>query len=150
MTDLNKPRIAILRANWHKETVDQIRIGFMAEMAKHSVSTEAVDVIDVPGAYEIPLLAKKLAKSGNYDMIIGSALVVDGGIYRHDFVAPAVVNGMMQVQLETEVPVLSVVLTPHHYHDSAEHHDFFFNHFLKKGEEAARAAIMTLKNLSEV
>ena len=150
MIDLSKPRIAILRANWHKETVDQVRIGFLQQLSETGVSGDAVRVIDVPGAYEIPLLAKKLAKSGNFDLIVGSALVVDGGIYRHDFVAQAVVEGMMQVQIETEVPILSVVLTPHHYHDNEEHQSFFFNHFIKKGKEAARAAILTLKNLSEL
>ncbi len=70
-----------------------------------------VEIFDVPGAYEIPLHAKTLARTGRYSAIVGSAFVVDGGIYRHDFVATAVINGMMQVQLETEVPVLSVVLT---------------------------------------
>ncbi len=150
MIDLSKPRIAILRANWHKDTVDQVRVGFLKELEANSVSTEGVTVIDVPGAYEIPLLAKKLAKTGNYDLIVGSALVVDGGIYRHDFVAQAVVEGMMQVQIETEVPILSVVLTPHHYHDSKEHEEFFFSHFVKKGQEAARAAIMTIKNIASL
>jgi 6,7-dimethyl-8-ribityllumazine synthase len=150
MIDLTKPRIVILRANWHKETVDQVRVGFEKELSANSVSIDAVSVVDVPGAYEIPLLAKKLAQSGKYDLIVGAALVVDGGIYRHDFVAQAVVEGMMQVQIETDVPILSVVLTPHHYHDSKEHHDFFFNHFVKKGEEAARAAMTTLKNLSGI
>ncbi|MDA9008880.1 6,7-dimethyl-8-ribityllumazine synthase [Alphaproteobacteria bacterium] len=150
MIDLSRPRIAILRANWHKETVDQVRVGFLKELEANSISTENVAVIDVPGAYEIPLLAKKLAKTGNYDLIVGSALVVDGGIYRHDFVAQAVVEGMMQVQIETEVPILSVVLTPHHYHDSKEHQEFFFNHFVQKGQEAARAAMMTLKNIASL
>jgi 6,7-dimethyl-8-ribityllumazine synthase len=64
----------------------------------------------------MPLHAKLLAKSGRYAGIVAAALVVDGGIYRHEFVAQSVVSGLMQVQLETEVPVFSVSLTPHHFH----------------------------------
>ena len=56
----------------------------------------------------------------------------------------------MAVQLETEVPILSVVLTPHHFHEHGEHEQFFFDHFKVKGAEAARACAQTLKNLSRV
>ena len=74
-----------------------------------------------------------LARSGQYAAIAASALVVDGGIYRHDFVADAVISGMMQVQLATGVPVLSAVLTPHHFHAGHEHQEFYFQHFKVKG-----------------
>ena len=53
----------------------------------------------------------------------------------------------MQVQLETEVPVLSAVLTPQHFHEHAEHRDFFHAHFVVKGQEAARACARTIDNL---
>jgi 6,7-dimethyl-8-ribityllumazine synthase len=135
-----KPRIALIQARWHADVVDQARLGFIK-----AVGAEAeVDVFDVPGAYEIPLLAKTLAKGGKYAAVVGAALVVDGGIYRHDFVATAVVGGLMQAQLETEVPMFSVVLTPHHYHDGKTHHDFFFDHFKLKGREAAEACLAVL------
>jgi 6,7-dimethyl-8-ribityllumazine synthase len=61
-----------------------------------------------------------------------------------------VLDAMMQVSLDSEVPVLSVVLTPHHFHEHGEHHDFFFDHFLKKGEEAANACIQTLENMQQL
>lgn len=64
------------------------------------------------GAFEIPLHTRRLAESGSYDAIVAAGLVVDGGIYRHEFVAEAVIGGLMQVQLETGVPVISAVLTP--------------------------------------
>jgi 6,7-dimethyl-8-ribityllumazine synthase len=73
--------------------------------------------------------------------------VVDGGIYRHDFVSGTVVNALMQVQLETEVPVISVVLTPHHFHGQPAQHGFFHEHFLGKGAEAARACVDTIAKL---
>ena len=81
------------------------------------IPAEQVDVIDVPGAFELPLAAKKLAETGKYASVAAAAFVVDGGIYRHDFVADAVVKGLMQVGLETGVPVLSVSLTPHQFQE---------------------------------
>jgi 6,7-dimethyl-8-ribityllumazine synthase len=70
-----------------------------------------VEFFSTPGSLEIPLMAKKLAKSGRYAAVCASGRVVDGGIYRHEFVAHAVLQGIMQTSLETEVPVLSAVLT---------------------------------------
>ena len=78
------------------------------------------------------------------------ALVVDGGIYRHDFVASAVIDGLMRVQLDTGVPVLSCVLTPHAFHEHAEHREFFSRHFITKGQEAARACVQALAAAQQV
>jgi 6,7-dimethyl-8-ribityllumazine synthase len=75
---------------------------------------------------------------------------VDGGIYRHEFVADAVIRGMMDIQLETEVPIISAVLTPHQFHEHGDHHEFFFNHFKIKGGEAARACAETIANLERL
>jgi len=140
-------RIAFIQASWHKEIVDQCRIGFVAEMATRGYSEDVIDFFEVAGAFEIPLHAKLLAKSGRYAAVVGTALVVDGGVYRHEFVSQAVISGLMQVQLETEVPVISAVLTPHHFHSHDEHQGFFFAHFLVKGKEAAHACADTIKRL---
>ena len=137
-------RIAFVQAQWHSDIVHQARDAFLAEMKRLGVPLDTIDVFDVPGAFEIPLHAKRLAGSGRYAAIVGCALVVDGGIYRHDFVAATVVDALMKVQLETGVPVLSAVLTPHNYHESAEHHRFFHEHFTVKGKEAARACVEIL------
>ena len=93
-------RYAFIKANWHADVVDQALAGFL-----EIVPADLVDVFDVPGAFEMPLIAKKLAGTGKYAVVVAAALVVDGGIYRHDFVAQAVVSGLMQAGLETEVPV---------------------------------------------
>jgi len=140
--DYETTRVAVIRARWHADIVDQCVQAFEAELGL--LGGLAVDVFDVPGAYEIPLHAKTLAATGRYAAILGTAFVVNGGIYRHDFVAGAVLDGMMTVQLSTGVPVLSAVLTPHNYHDSAEHHRFFFEHFTVKGKEAANACVQIL------
>lgn len=142
-------RLAFVHASWHQDIVLQCLAGFREELERLGYGESQLDVIAVPGAYEIPLQAKLLAKSGRYAAIACSGLVVDGGIYRHDFVASAVINGLMQVQLETEVPVLTAVLTPHHFHDHAEHHDYFFRHFVAKGRELATAADGAMRCVSE-
>jgi 6,7-dimethyl-8-ribityllumazine synthase len=102
----------------------------------------AISAYDVPGAFEMPLLAKKLGETKRFDAIVGAALVVNGGIYRHEFVAQAVVTGLMDAQMATGVPTFSVSLTPHHFHDSETHHEFYSDHFVKKGAEAANAVRM--------
>ena len=140
-------RIAFVQACWHKDIVDQSRKGFVEEMATLGYQESDIDFYEVGGAFEIPLHAKLLAKTGRYAAVVGAALVVDGGIYRHEFVAQSVVSALMQVQLDTEVPVFSVVLTPHHFHDGEQHHTYFFNHFLHKGAEAARTVADTVQKV---
>jgi 6,7-dimethyl-8-ribityllumazine synthase len=95
-------------------------------------------------------MAKKLAKTGRYAAVCASGFVVDGGIYRHEFVAQAVLQGLVQTSLETEVPVLSAVLTPHHFHEHAAHQDFFRAHMATKGEELASACLAIIENLAAV
>jgi 6,7-dimethyl-8-ribityllumazine synthase len=92
----------------------------------------------------MPLLAKKLAKTDRYDAVVAAAFVVNGGIYHHEFVSAAVVDGLMQAQMETEVPVFSVSLTPHNFQETPELIAFYKTHFVKKGQEAARAVLGTL------
>ena len=142
MTD--KIKIAFIKAQWHAEIVDQSLAGFQTAMAG---TAHHLDVFNVPGAFEMPLLAQTLAETGGYDAIVAAAFVVDGGIYRHDFVASAVVSGLMTAQLKTGVPMFSVSLTPHHYQPTDLHTAFFREHFVTKGSEAAHAVqqILALK-----
>ncbi len=143
-------RIAFISAGWHGEIVERAKFAFVDELAANGVSADRIDYFDVPGSLEIPLQAKLLARSGKYAIIVAAGLIVNGGIYRHDFVASAVIDGIMQVQLETEVPILSVVLTPLNFHESDEHYAFFTSHFNVKGREAARACLATLANMERI
>jgi 6,7-dimethyl-8-ribityllumazine synthase len=140
-------RIAFIQACWHREIVDQCRTSFVEAMLEKGYARDDIEFFEVPGAFEIPLHAKKLAQSGRFAGIVAAGLVVDGGIYRHEFVAQAVINGLMQVQLETGTPVFSAVLTPHHFHNGPEHVGFFKEHFLVKGAEAAHACAVTVGKL---
>ena len=140
-------RFAVIHAAWHADIVCRARDSFMKEMGQHGVARSRIDLFEVAGAFEIPLLARRLARTRSYGAVVACALVVDGGIYRHDFVATAVVNALMAVQLEVDIPVLSVVLTPHHFHAGDEHQQFFREHFVVKGAEAARACVQTVASL---
>jgi 6,7-dimethyl-8-ribityllumazine synthase len=143
-------RIAFVHSLWHREIVTEAYTGFLDEMKAAGFPLEAIERFETPGAFEIPLHAQTLARTGRYAAIVAAAFVVDGGIYRHEFVAETVVGALMQVQLATETPVFSVVLTPHHFHEHAVHDRFFREHFRIKGAEAARACTATLDSLAKL
>ena len=137
---MTKPvNIAFIKAQWHAQIVDQSLNGFQQEIGDANV-----DVFAVSGAFEMPLLAKKLAETGKYHAIVAAAFVVDGGIYHHEFVSAAVVDALMQGQMETGVPMFSVSLTPHNFQETPDLIAFFTEHFVKKGQEAAKAVRETL------
>ena len=130
-------RYAFVKANWHAEIVTRAFEGIC-----DIIHADQVEVFDVPGAFEMPLMARDLAMTGRYDAVITAAFVVDGGIYRHDFVAQAVIDGLMRAGLDSGVPVLSVSLTPHQYQETTHHDAIFRAHFVDKGREAAKAVLM--------
>lgn len=133
-------RFAFVKARWHAAIVDQAYKGFT-----ELIPATDIDVFDVPGAFEMPLTAQTLASTGKYSAICCAALVVDGGIYGHDFVAAAVVDGLMQVRIATGAPVLSVSLTPHHCQETPHHLAIYTEHFRLKGHAAAHAALGIMK-----
>ena len=139
-------RIAYVQAGWHRDLTDRCRRAFDDELAER-MPDAVVEHHQVPGALEIPLRAQQLAATGRFDAVVASALVVDGGIYRHEFVAQAVLDGIMRVQLDSGVPVLSAVLTPHHFHEHVEHRKYFHRHFAVKGTEVAEACVQTIEGL---
>ncbi len=145
-TPSNHPpiRVGVIAASWHRDIVEQARDALLAEFARSASPPVEVALHDVPGAFELPLLAQALAKSGGVDAVVACALVVNGGIYRHEFVAAAVIDGLMRVQLDTGVPVFSAVLTPRDFHEHEAHQRFFHAHFVEKGVEVARACLRTV------
>jgi 6,7-dimethyl-8-ribityllumazine synthase len=144
------PQFAFIQSQWHREIVDQGRDSFLGEMARCGVSEEQIDLYEVAGAFEIPLHTKRLANTGCYAAIVACGLVVDGGIYRHEFVATAVITALMNVQLDTGIPVISAVLTPQNFHEHADHKKFFLAHFRIKGCEAAAACLQTVSGLAAI
>jgi 6,7-dimethyl-8-ribityllumazine synthase len=145
-----RKKIAYVQAAWHTDITDACKGAFVDELARHGYDERGIEFFSAPGSLELPLMAKKLAKTGKYAAVCASGFVVDGGIYRHEFVAQAVLQGIVQTSLETEVPVLSAVLTPHHFHEHAVHQDFFRAHMATKGRELADACLAIIENLAAV
>src|ERR1700755_6529 len=143
-------RVAFVQASWHREVVEECRIAFLEEIEARGIARAQVDLFAVPGSFEIPLHAQLLAKTRRYTAIVAAGLVVDGGIYRHEVVADTVIKALMDVQLRTEVPVFSAVLTPQQFHESQAHLDFFRKHFATKGVEVAEACANTLLSLERL
>jgi 6,7-dimethyl-8-ribityllumazine synthase len=143
-------RIAFVQSSWHREVVAECRIAFLDEIETRHVARDRVDIFEVPGSFEIPLHAQLLAKTRRYTAIVAAGLVVDGGIYRHEFVADTVIKALMDVQLRTEVPVFSAVLTPQQFHETQPHIEFFRKHFAVKGIEVAEACANTLLSLERL
>ena len=143
-------RVAFVQSSWHRDVVEECRIAFLAEIETRHIASAQVDLFEVPGSFEIPLHAQLLAKTRRYTAIVAAGLVVDGGIYRHEFVADTVIKALMDVQLRTEVPVFSAVLTPQQFHETEVHYDFFRRHFAIKGVEVAEACANTLLGLERL
>lgn len=147
---VHPPRVAYVQSCWHRGIVDQARIGFLRAIKAKDLRFVNSEYVEVPGAFEIPLQAKLLAESRRYAAIVAAGFVVDGGIYRHEFVAASVINALMQVQLDTYVPIISIVLTPQQFHEHKEHESFYRRHFSVKGEEAALACAGAIAGMARL
>jgi 6,7-dimethyl-8-ribityllumazine synthase len=112
-------RFAFVKANWHGDIVGEALKGFL-----EIIPSQQVDEFDVPGAFELPLVARDLATSAKYAAVVAAALVVDGGI--------------------------SVALTPHHYQETEHHRGIYLSHFVEKGKEAARAALEIIQTRARI
>ncbi len=150
MSDLKNKKIAVLSASWHTNVVNSGEASFVDALVEKGYSRDQIDVIKVPGALEIPL-AGKLALEGDYDIAIGISLVVNGGIYRHEFVAHTVVQSILDVSLEVRKPFLSMVLTPQSFNEDLDvYEEMYVKHFVVKGREAAEACDRMLKVPAEI
>ena len=138
-------RVAFVQSSWHREVVEECRIAFLAEIEERGIERARIDLFEVPGSFEIPLHAQLLAKTRRYTAIVAAGLVVDD-----EYIAETVIRALMEVQLRTEVPVFSAVLTPQHFHESAAHFEFFRKHFATKGIEVAEACANTLLSLERL
>ena len=138
-------RVAFVQSSWHREVVEECRIAFLAEIEARGIERARIDLFEVPGSFEIPLHAQLLAKTRRYTAIVAAGLVVDD-----EYIAETVIKALMDVQLRTEVPVFSAVLTPQQFHETAAHFDFFRKHFATKGVEVAEACANTLLSLERL
>ncbi len=112
--------------------------GAIDELKRHGVNEENIDVVWCPGAFEIPLVAKKCAKSGNYSAIITLGAVIKGSTSHYDYVCAEVSKGVASVSLETGIPVIFGVLTTDNIEQAIERAGTKAGN---KGSDAAKTAI---------
>ena len=104
-------KIAIVASRFNEFIVSKLIGGAQDGLARHGVQEENMTLVWVPGAFEIPVIAKKLAASGNYDAVICLGAVIRGATSHYDYVCAEVSKGIASVSLETGVPVMFGILT---------------------------------------
>ena len=113
-------KIGIVAARFNEFIVSKLVGGAMDGLIRHDVKEEDVTVAWVPGAFEIPVVAKKMAKSGKYDAVICLGAVIRGETSHYDYVCNEVSKGVASVSLETEIPVLFGVVTTENIEQAIE------------------------------
>jgi len=131
-------RVALLAARWHEDLVGQLVVGARRALEAAGLPAAAVELHQVPGAWELPVAAGWLARCGRYDAVLALGCVIRGDTPHFGFIAGECARGLMQVQLETGVPVAFGVLTTDDEAQAAERAD---PARMDKGGEAARAAL---------
>lgn len=112
--------------------------GAVDELRRHGVLTDNIDIVKVPGAFEIPIMALKFAKTQKYNAIITLGAIIKGSTSHYDYVCAELTKGIAQVALQTEVPVLFGVLTTDNIEQAIERAGTKAGN---KGAEAAKSAI---------
>ena len=112
--------------------------GAIDELKRHGVSDENIDIVKVPGAFEIPLTALKFAKTGKYNSIITLGAIIKGATAHFDYVSAELSKGIAQVSMQTEVPVIFGVLTTDNIEQAIERAGTEAGN---KGSDAAKSAI---------
>ena len=131
-------RFAIVASRWNPAIVDALIDGAQRAFAGHGVAADAVDLVRVPGAWEIPATAAKLAMTDRYAAIVALGCVVRGQTRHYEHVADGCARGMMRVALDQGVPVLNGVLAVENHADAQSRAGGAHGN---KGEEVALAAI---------
>lgn len=139
-------KFAIIVARFNSFLCDKLLEGALDSLVRSGAADSDIDVVRVPGAYEIPLVAKKLAEAGKYDAVICLGVVIRGATPHFDVVVNEVSKGSAQVGLDTGVPVLFGVLTTETIEQAIERSGTKAGN---KGSEVAVAAI-EMANLVEV
>ena len=104
-------RYAIIAARFNDLVVDRLTAGALDALHRHGVADERIDIVRVPGAFEIPMIARKLAGGGQYAAVICLGCVIRGDTDHYDHVAGAATSGIASAAAESDVPVIFGVLT---------------------------------------
>ena len=135
-------RYALVVGRFNGFVVESLVDGALDTLTRHGIADEDIVVIRVPGAYEMPLVAKRVAETGNYDAIIALGAVIRGGTPHFEYVAGEAASGLGAVSLETDIPVAFGVLTVDSIEQAIERSG------TKAGNKGAEAAITALEMVS--
>jgi 6,7-dimethyl-8-ribityllumazine synthase len=135
-------RFAIVAAKFNGAIVDKLVDGALDTLARHQVGAEAIDVIRVPGAFELALAAQRVAQSNKVDAILTLGAVIRGGTPHFEYVCTEAARGAMNVGLEQNIPVIFGVLTTDDLEQALERAGG------AEGNKGAEAAIAALEMVS--
>ena len=140
-------RIGIVVARFNEFITSKLLGGAVDGLVRHGMNEEDIDVAWVPGAFEIPLIAKKMAKSGKYDAVIALGAVIRGSTSHYDYVCNEVSKGIAQVSLASGIPVMFGVVTTENIEQAIERAGTKAGN---KGYDCAMGAIEMVNLLKEI
>ena len=113
-------KVGIVAARFNEFIVSKLVAGAQDALVRHDVKEEDIDLTWVPGAFEIPLIASKMAKSGKYDAVIALGAVIRGSTTHYDYVCSEVSKGIANVSLNSDIPVMFGVITTENIEQAIE------------------------------
>ena len=140
-------RIAIVAGRFNEFITSKLVGGALDVLKRNDVSEESIDIAWVPGAFEIPLIAKKLANTQKYDAIITLGAVIKGSTPHFDYVCAEVSKGVAQISLQSELPIIFGVLTTNNIEEAIERAGTKAGN---KGSDAAFSAIEMINLIKEI
>ncbi len=140
-------RVAVIRAEYNREITLSLERSCVEALVEGGIRADHVDCFTVPGCFEIPLVAKRLARTGRYNALIALGAVIRGETHHFDLVANECARGIMQVSLSEDVPIIFEVLATYNRRDALRRAG---NDKFNKGLEAAESALLMLATLDRV
>lgn len=140
-------KFCIVVSRFNEFITNKLLSGAIDELKRHGVNDANIDVVWCPGAFEIPLVAKKCAKTGKYSSVITLGAVIKGSTSHYDYVCAEVSKGVASVGLETGVPVIFGVLTTDNIEQAIERAGTKAGN---KGSDAAKSAIEMVSLIKKI
>lgn len=147
LVDGGSIRVGIVVARFNEFITSKLLGGALDSLKRHGVKDDNISVAWVPGAFEIPLIAGKLAESGKYDAVIALGAVIRGSTSHYDLVCNETAKGIAQVEMKTGIPVLFGVITTENIEQAIERAGSKAGN---KGSECAESAIEMVNLIREI
>lgn len=140
-------RYAIVVARWNGDITSRLRDGAIETLQRHGATDAQIDVFPVPGAFELPLAADRLAQGGDYVAVICLGVVIQGETLHHEYINSAVAHALMESGLQAGIPVIFGVLTVRNREQAEARAGGSVGH---KGVDAAQAAMEMVALLNRI